>query len=86
MTMKDLVRIINEAIQSKVKYFGIRVENDVVDEYEIIINKCENLDHKIAYYINAYNDKLELKKYSEIKIVDACYADDFMEIERLLCN
>lgn len=36
---------------------------------EIIINRCENIDNKLAYYLAAYNDDLVHNNNEEIKIV-----------------
>lgn len=38
---------------------------------EIIIVKQDNLDYKLGYYLNNYNDKLELIRCTDIKILSA---------------
>jgi len=38
---------------------------------EIIIVKYSNLDYKLGYYINNYDDQLILNRCKDIKIVDA---------------
>lgn len=37
---------------------------------EIIIVKNANLDYKLNYYKESYNENLELKRFSEIKILN----------------
>lgn len=37
---------------------------------EIIIVKNDNLDYKLDYYLNNYNDNLELERFTEIKILN----------------
>ena len=36
---------------------------------EIIINRCENIDVKLAYYLAAYDNDLVHKNNEEVKIV-----------------
>lgn len=38
---------------------------------EIIIIKNENIDYKLDYYCKNYNEKLELNRYKDIKILRA---------------
>ena len=38
---------------------------------EIIIVKNDNLDYKLGYYLNNYNDNLELIRCADIKILSA---------------
>lgn len=38
---------------------------------EIIIVKNDNLDYKLGYYLNNYNDNLELIRCVDIKILSA---------------
>lgn len=52
--------------ENKVMFVTIRHKDLVSDE--LIINLESNIDKKIAYYENAYNDNLELKSNNSIKI------------------
>ena len=36
---------------------------------ELIINRCENIDNKLAYYLAAYDNDLVHKNNEEVKIV-----------------
>lgn len=38
---------------------------------EVIIVKYSNLDYKLGYYINNYDEQLVLNRCKDIKIVDA---------------
>ena len=38
---------------------------------EIIIVKHDNLDYKLKYYLDNYNDNLELNRCADIKILSA---------------
>lgn len=40
------------------------------EETEIIIVKNANLDYKLDYYKNNYNENLELERFTEIKILN----------------
>lgn len=42
---------------------------------EIIIVKNANLDYKLDYYKNNYNDNLELIRFTEIKILNTKVGD-----------
>lgn len=85
MKRKELVDIMLGAIENKAEYFGVRIETKGMPRYEIIINKYENLDYKLEYYINNYNEDMELKRCSDIKITMAGYSDDLEDIEAILC-
>lgn len=81
MKRKELIETILEAIETKAEYFGVRVETKGMPRYDIVINKYENLDYKIEYYINNYNEDLELKTCPDIKITRAGYADELGDME-----
>lgn len=40
------------------------------EESEFIIVTNGNLDYKLNYYLNNYNDNLELERFTEIKILN----------------
>lgn len=41
------------------------------EDGELIITTPKNLDYKMNYYLENYNEQLELKRNSKIKIIDA---------------
>lgn len=84
MKKHDLVKIFAEAVKNNAEYTGVCVETVGMPHYEIIINKYENLDKKLEYYINNYTDDLVLKTFDGVKIVRAGYANNLREMEEKL--
>lgn len=84
MIKRDLVRMINDAMNKKAKYFGVKIKTEGMPSYELIINQYENLEYKLSYYINAYNEDLTLKSYNGIKIIGAGYSDDLKKLDDIL--
>lgn len=81
MTNKQkLTNCFNNAIARKAKYIGVAVVNENYPGVEVIINPNENFRDKLEYYHNAYDDNLELKTYSAIKITAFTYGDDIEKI------
>ncbi len=37
-------------------------------EYIVVLN--DNLDYKLDYYLNNYNDSLELERFTDIKVLN----------------
>lgn len=65
-----------EKLKEKFKYakendLGIAIEVTVPtrQDSEIIITKNSNLDYKLDYYLNNYNDNLELETCKDVKIL-----------------
>lgn len=50
------------------KSIGIHIKMPKLLKEEIIVNPFENLDEKLKYYQEAYNENLKLKTFNEIKI------------------
>lgn len=67
--MKVLEYYFNEA---KEKDLDVALELTVPDslETEIIIVKNGNLDNKLNYYKQSYNEDLELIRFTKIKIIN----------------
>ena len=57
----------------KAKYDSLDVALELTiptcEDTEIIIVKNANLDYKLNYYKESYNENLELKRFPEIKIL-----------------
>lgn len=66
--MSDLEFIIKQAIRNKTSV-GVFIEMPGFEMPEIIVNPTENLEKKLEYYKNTYNDNLEHKKAKGIKII-----------------
>lgn len=66
--MKQLVSLFEKA-----KYDSLDIALELTvptcEDTEIIIVKNANLDYKLNYYKESYNENLELKRFPEIKIL-----------------
>lgn len=54
------------------------------EAHEFIIVVNDNLDYKLDYYLNNYNDNLELERFTEIKIVRAYIISSYVQSLDLL--
>jgi len=81
---EQLMDAFKEAISWGADYFAVSIETKGNPELEIIVNPFENLQNKMEYYKNAYDDNLVLKTYDGIKIVGACGFDKDVEWETIL--
>ena len=83
-TLKDLENSFNSAKEGNFKYIGVLISMQGFEKSELIINRKENFDTKLAYYKNAYNNDLTLKTFNGIKIVDFAYGNNLDTITLLL--
>ena len=81
MTMEYLEKIFNRAKELDMYYVAIRVEMDGFPKAEIIINPIENVDTKLAYYKNAYDENLNHKIAKGIRIRGFAFGKDMNEIQ-----
>lgn len=51
-------------------FVAVAIELPNTDAPEVIINPPENLENKLRYYIEAYDDHMKLKANPEVRIVD----------------
>lgn len=58
---------------AKETHFDVVVEVTVPtrEATELIIVRNSNLDYKLEYYLNNYNENLELNRCNDVKIVSA---------------
>lgn len=68
---KEKLKEIFEIAQKYNKDVAIELTLPTRTATEIIIVKNENLDYKLGYYLNNYNDDLELSRCVDIKILSA---------------
>lgn len=66
------------------KYVAIAIQFDDMENLEIIINPVENVEDKISYFKMVYDDNLNHKHSSSIKIVKFAHGKNFEEIEKQL--
>lgn len=66
--ISDLEFIIKQAIKTKVNV-GVFIEMPGFESPEIIVNPVENLEKKLEYYKNTYDENLNHKHAEGIKII-----------------
>lgn len=81
--LENLKNAVAGAIENGAEYLGVVVYNGLNDQSEIIINTVHNMaTGKLDYYLNAYNDNLELKTQPKIRITGFTYGDSFSDIQK----
>lgn len=68
---KEKLKEIFEIAKENKKDIAIELTVPTREDTEIIIVKFGNLDYKLDYYLKNYNDKLELNRCAEVKILSA---------------
>ncbi len=68
---KEKLKKIFELAKENKKDVAIELTVPTRTATEIIIVKNDNLDYKLGYYLNNYNDNLELTRCADIKILSA---------------
>ncbi len=74
MTKNELKEIFEEAKRQTIDVI-IELTVPTRKESEYIIVLTDNLDYKLDYYMNNYNDNLELERCKEVKILSAKIID-----------
>ena len=70
MTKSELKKVFEEAKQKTIDVIiELTVPTRIVPEYIIVMT--DNLDYKLDYYMNNYNDNLELERCKDVKILSA---------------
>lgn len=69
--IKEKLKEIFEIAKENKKDVAIELTVPTREDTEIIIVKFGNLDYKLDYYLKNYNDKLELNRCVEVKILSA---------------
>lgn len=77
-----LAEAVREAIKEGKKFFAIRVKMDTFPKDEIIINDLENLEAKLAYWLEVYDFNLVNKRSSIISIVGWASGNSYAQIEK----
>ena len=84
LRMDDLENSVIAAGIEGAKYIAIGIQMQGFDSTEIIINEAANFETKLAYYKEAYDENLFLKRFKGNRIVSLTFADTFAEIEMCL--
>lgn len=83
LKVDNLRLAVNGAATNNASYFGVKVLNEANGQTELIINTVDNmLNGKLDYYLNAYNENLELKNNNKIKIVGFTFANLIEDIRK----
>lgn len=69
LNKEDLIKTFDEAKENNLDV-AIELTVPTREDTEIIIVRNGNLDYKLNYYLNNYNDKLELERCTDIKMID----------------
>lgn len=81
LTMDDLEISFNQAVVSGASYVGVLIEMEGFPQPEVIINKAENINSKLAYYKKTYGEDLNHKLAPGIRIVGFSHGNRFSDIE-----
>lgn len=84
LTMDHLSNCFDRALEEESKYIGILVQVPDLKRPELIINPAINFEKKLAYYKEAYDEDLVMKRNPDVKIIGFTHADSFDEIQALL--
>jgi hypothetical protein len=79
MTLSGLLRMGNSEYARENANFLIIEVSGVGFEPEIIINPRRNFEMKLSYYGKAYNENLELKANTDIKITKYAFVEDLSD-------
>ena len=80
-TMQDLRDAFDVSLEEDYPYIAVEIEIPGFTETEIIINRKSNFKSKLQYYESAYDEELNHKHATGIKIVDFDFADFVDELK-----
>lgn len=80
LTKENLLNTLSIAEEQDAKYIVIQIENKNCKGIETIINSIKDVDYKIKYYDNAYDDDLYLKANKDIRIINFTFVLRWSEI------
>lgn len=83
MKKNELISVFETAKQGNCNYVGVAIHMDRFPAEEVIINKSENFDAKLKYYLSAYDDHLKHKKATGIYITKAQAAYGLLDLSSL---
>jgi hypothetical protein len=79
---EEFIHFVEQAKAKKEKYVAIAIQMDNLPKHEIIINPIENIDGKLEYYKNTYDDNLKHKYAKDnVRIVAFTSGDWLDDIE-----
>lgn len=84
MKKQEFTQIINEGIDRNKNFMIVAIETEGNPAPEFIINPVENFDQKTKYYLESYNEDMELINAKEsgklIKITDVLMASNLNDL------
>lgn len=80
LTKENLINTFIQAKEQNAKYIIIQTQNKNCKGLETIINPISNVDYKIDYYTNAYDNDLFLKANKDIRIINFTFILKWAEI------
>ena len=84
MTKEKLKQIVDEGCTRSKCYMVVKIETEGNTAPEIIVNPAENFTAKLAYYLSAYDDNLELiaakKSGKSVRITDALLTSNLADL------
>ncbi|MGE6365187.1 hypothetical protein ACQKD9_15535 [Bacillus paramycoides] len=84
LTLEGLGKCFNEALSEEANYVAVQIEMDGFPSDEVIINDKHNIESKLKYYKKTYNEDLEHRYASGIRIVGYAYGYSFSGIQHEL--
>ena len=81
LTMDNLIDTLHKAKEQEANFFAVQIKMPDCNSPETIINSIDNVDTKINYYKNVYNNDLKLKSCDAIQIVNFTFGKTWTEIK-----
>lgn len=81
LTLEYLENCFNNAKKEGQLFVAVKVEMKGLPEHEIIVNPIENVDEKLSYYKAVYDNNLNHKYSTGVKIVGFVFANSMDEIQ-----
>lgn len=85
MKKNELETLFRNAKTEKAAFVAVKIETEGSSQPEIIINPYDNIEDKLTYYMNAYDENLTLiaaKGKKDIRITGAVQGDTFEDIQK----
>lgn len=84
MNKSTFIGIVKIGIKRNKNFMVVKISTSGNPAPEIIINSAENFNQKVDYYLNAYNDEMELISAKEsgklIKITDVIMTSNINDL------
>lgn len=88
MTKKDkFKRLFKNFMNEGAEYIGVFIKVPNLEQPELILNMSCNAEKKLEYYLNAYNDDMQLKTENSVEMISitgAIYLEDIEDNARAI--